>query len=89
MRLKYLYAILCPDTKETKYVGQTFHPQQRLKEHIRGPLEVDKWIRSLIEQGQKPLLVILDRKRKEYNLRERQLIIEQSPDLNKKIPVNI
>lgn len=92
-RLKYLYAIKDPRTDETVYVGQTFHPQQRMKEHIRGKLDVDHWIREMHAKGLEPIMEIIERKRVGFNRRERQLIDaakrQASFFLNRKIPVNI
>lgn len=88
-RLKYLYGITCPVTNEIQYIGQTYHPKQRYREHLRGNQKVDFWMREMINQGHKPDLIILDRKRKNVNQRERILIIEAKPILNKLIPVHV
>jgi hypothetical protein len=90
-RLKYLYALRHPHQSEPAYIGQTYHPRQRYKEHLRGPLDVDKWIREMMAQGIEIVMDILDCKRVGYNKRERELIdASKSPVLlNRKIPVNI
>jgi predicted GIY-YIG superfamily endonuclease len=73
-RVKFLYGILDPVTMITMYVGQTYHPQQRFREHIRGPLEVDDWMRQRISEGQSPVMTILDKRKRGANTRELQLI---------------
>lgn len=75
-RVKYLYGIQDCATSALVYIGQTFHPKQRYKEHLRGPLEVDAWMRAQISQGSTPQLIVLDRCAREYNARERELIRE-------------
>lgn len=73
-RLKYLYALKDRRTGEIKYIGQTYHPRQRYREHLRGKLEVDHWMRAMVKRGHPPELQIIDRKRVGFNRRERELI---------------
>jgi hypothetical protein len=75
-RVKYLYGIQDCAKSILVYVGQTFHPRQRFKEHLRGPLEVDAWMRDQISSGNMPELVVLDRATRDYNTRERELIAQ-------------
>ena len=92
-RLKYLYALRHPDMSEPVYIGQTYHPRQRYREHLRGTLTVDIWIREMIDQGVEIVMDILDRRRLDPNKRERQLIDAYKNNaplfFNRKIPVNI
>lgn len=92
-RLKYLYAIKDPRSDKTVYVGQTYHPRQRMREHVRGKLDVDYWIRNMISQGLEPQMEIIDKKRTHVNRRERELIAlakrQVSFFLNRKVPVNV
>lgn len=73
-RVKYIYGIKHPDGSALVYVGQTYHPRQRYKEHLRGPLKVDEWMRDLCAQGIEPEMVILDKRVRLYNELERELI---------------
>lgn len=72
--MKYLYGIKDPVTEDVVYVGQTYHPRQRYREHLRGKLEVDHWMRASIKRGRHPEMIIIDRRRKNVNRRERELI---------------
>lgn len=59
-----IYAILDPDTNLPKYVGSTAKGQKRLKEHLR-PCRIRmntpkaKWIKSCIDRGFKPSVIVL------------------------------
>lgn len=62
MNTVFIYALNCPITGRTRYVGKANNPQRRFTEHL-----IDKsfthrtcWIRSLVTAGQKPILEILD-----------------------------
>jgi hypothetical protein len=89
-RIKYLYRIKDPVTNEVKYVGQTFHPRQRYREHLRGKLEVEDWMRAVVKEGRHPEMFIIDRKRMNVNRRERELITlarkQNASLLNRLIP---
>lgn len=58
----FIYALNCPITGRTRYVGKANNPEKRFLTHLcytkknrRG-----NWIQSLLDKGQKPLLEILD-----------------------------
>jgi hypothetical protein len=66
----YIYKLVDPITEMVRYVGQTKNPDKRLKEHlwIRGTYRDQRrtqWIDSLITQGLKPRMVILQEARSE------------------------
>lgn len=83
-RLKYLYCIIEPKTQQVVYVGQTYHPKQRYREHLRGPLKVDEWMREVVACGSSPELIIAGRTRTRANEMERELIQHYEPQLNEK-----
>ncbi len=89
-QLKYLYAIVDPQNDSVIYIGQTLHPEQRYMEHLRGKLEVDRWMRDMISQGIKPEMRIISKHHKNINQQERYLIAktkqQNSSLLNKLIP---
>lgn len=60
-----MYALLDPDSEEVRYVGRSVNAHQRYFQHI-AKAKSDKrqnycmtWIRSLLRQERKPLLVLL------------------------------
>ena len=61
----YIYALLCPQG-EIRYIGKTTNPQLRLSQHIkaansgRAKHYTANWIRSLLADGQKPHLEIVE-----------------------------
>lgn len=60
-----IYGLCAPGDKTIRYVGQTGNPESRLKRHIgdakRGKsYPVQQWIRDLLNNGQQPVMVILD-----------------------------
>lgn len=61
----YIYALLDPETKDTRYVGKSNNPQQRLLEHIRESFVSQtykcKWVSKLVREGKLPELLILDK----------------------------
>jgi hypothetical protein len=81
-RVKYLYGIVDVTSSALVYVGQTFHPRQRYREHLRGKLSVDQWIREQHSQGKKPEMTIIDRRCSRVNDRERELIALASKQSN-------
>lgn len=67
--MRYIYVLKDPITLETKYVGQTNDVDRRYRDHIRRSLKDDdneydtyksRWIRKVINQGNKPLLEVID-----------------------------
>lgn len=60
----FIYKLVDPNTDLVRYVGQTTNPQRRLKAHVqqRGTFRDQRrveWIDSLIAQGMRPKMVIL------------------------------
>lgn len=63
----FIYALTCPDTGEVRYIGKANNPQLRLKSHLsRDDNKRTKrsyksnWIKSLIEVGKYPSMIILE-----------------------------
>lgn len=60
----FIYALADPDTQEVRYIGKADNPQKRLKRHIAQyePKATHKsnWIRSLLDQGKTPALLVLE-----------------------------
>jgi group I intron endonuclease len=60
----YIYGLIDPRSNKIRYVGKTNNPDQRLFDHIRHSKHKttykDKWIRSLVEIGLKPIITILE-----------------------------
>lgn len=60
----FIYALNCPITGRTRYVGKANNPEKRLILHISQARKHSYrracWIRSLLSNGQKPSLEILD-----------------------------
>lgn len=62
----YIYLLKHPDTQEIRYVGKSKHPKRRYSEHIyRKVLEQKKthltyWLLSLLNEGKKPIMEIVD-----------------------------
>lgn len=62
MKIVYIYTL--SDENEVRYVGKSKNPQLRLKKHLRECKQKrtakEKWIYSLLTNGKKPILEILD-----------------------------
>lgn len=62
----YLYGLVDPRTDLLRYVGKTYSPKQRLKQHLKdGRLRPNRchrsgWVRSLLNAGVEPEMVILE-----------------------------
>ena len=60
----YIYALCDPDTNEVRYVGKADNPTERYKAHLltvgRPNTHRKAWVQSLIRQGKKPLLKLLE-----------------------------
>lgn len=59
----YIYALVDPSTYQIRYIGQTKHLCTRYRGHLYSGLSgisVCRWIAWLHEQGQRPLLCILE-----------------------------
>lgn len=60
----YFYTLLCPKTKDVKYVGRTVNPAHRLSTHIseaktKNKNKRERWIVSLLRQNLKPDMKII------------------------------
>lgn len=62
----FIYALVCPITREVRYVGKATDPLKRLSFHLskrslksNSPKNV--WIRSLLDRELKPVLIVLQR----------------------------
>jgi hypothetical protein len=60
-----IYSISCPDTNKVRYIGRTYNPSERFKQHLRAsnhkkyadkPLY--KWIAGLLSIGKAPVFKI-------------------------------
>lgn len=67
--MRYIYVLKDPVTLEIKYVGQTNDVDRRYRDHIRRSLTENdteyntyksRWIRKVTNQGNKPLLEVID-----------------------------
>ena len=63
----FIYALTCPDTGEVRYIGKANNPQLRLKSHISRDnnkrserSHKSNWIKSLMESGKYPSMIILE-----------------------------
>jgi len=59
-----IYALLCPDTKEVRYIGKSKNIKKRFKSH-RGTARtenypVSMWVVKMRDAGKKPLIKILE-----------------------------
>jgi hypothetical protein len=63
MKTYYLYYLIDPNTNEVRYIGITYRPVKRYKEHlyyaIKAKTHKDKWILMLLNNNQKPILKII------------------------------
>lgn len=68
-RIGYIYALLDPRDRQIRYIGKTIHKaESRYKEHIasatrpaQNETHCRRWIRRLIKDGYRPILVVLRR----------------------------
>ena len=66
MKPVYIYALLDPEARLVRYVGKSTQPHKRLRQHILsarrgGDRRICRWIRSLLERGLLPQMLILER----------------------------
>lgn len=71
-----IYTLICPDTNLIKYVGKTFNPKARFYRHVsyetRDKSKKGIWIKSLIKNGKKPIIEIID-DCDEFNWQEKEI----------------
>lgn len=66
MNALYVYALLDPIDGIIKYIGITDAPTKRLNAHLCRARNINKisrkdmWIRSVVERGRSPILVVID-----------------------------
>lgn len=79
----FVYALIDPRSDEIRYIGATGTPEIRLRAHVSDALLGIKnvkreWIKSLIQDGKKPLVKVLFSSTvwSEVLTRERELIFE-------------
>jgi hypothetical protein len=65
--LAEIYALECPETGSIRYIGKANDASKRLRGHIRDAFRPDRshyplyaWIRSLLGNGQKPAVRVLE-----------------------------
>src|SRR5262245_28538458 len=58
----YICALCDPDTGDVHYIGQSYDPEQRLKQNLadKGHTAKARWIRKQKKQGKRPTITILD-----------------------------
>lgn len=59
----YIYGLIDPVTNRIRYIGKSTRPRGRLSDHCneRSPCHRTHWIQSLLAQGKRPLLIVLER----------------------------
>ncbi len=59
-----IYTLSCPKTNVVKYIGQTYYIKDRFRQHIAESRRTEHyksyWIRSLMNEGLKPIIEVLD-----------------------------
>lgn len=60
----FIYTLIDPVTNKIRYVGKSNFPKKRLYDHIRTchrtHTHKNNWIKSLLENGHKPILEVID-----------------------------
>lgn len=63
MRKAFIYALCEPGSRKVRYIGQTVNPQVRFKHHLSGSSKkkthLGYWLKSVLDAGQVPNLVVL------------------------------
>ena len=87
--IEYIYYLICPKTKEVKYVGKTKNPKKRYFQHIkkldRSMTKKRIWLEMLFSENLAPILKIVE-KCENGNGRERE---QHHVTLNKETTLNI
>lgn len=95
---EYVYALIDPDTRQTRYVGRSYSPKQRLMGHVSkaqsNPANAkDEWIAALLAAGKHPIMKVLDEAERGYDSAGfaerhwmRQLLADGHPLLNVRYP---
>ncbi len=64
MRKVYIYGLVDKSKNELKYIGKSINPQSRYRKHLQDSYKKisykDNWIYSLLENNNKPELLIID-----------------------------
>lgn len=59
-----IYALLCPDTRQVRYIGKANNSVKRLKSHIRDSKTRDtpvyRWFRKLSAENKVPICIVLE-----------------------------
>lgn len=77
--MSFIYALCDPDTNEVRYVGKSDSPQKRYREHLRTDSKCTycaRWIQSLMRQGKRPHIQILEEVTDNWVEREQWWIAE-------------
>lgn len=60
----FIYVLLDPRTGAIRYVGKADNPKKRLNDHLRqcrrGETHRARWLRSLLAEGTRPILEVID-----------------------------
>mgnify|MGYP000048738562 CR=1 FL=1 len=76
----YIYTLKDPDTQEVRYVGKSKRPKRRLSEHTYKKLLKTKkthlayWVLSLLKNGKKPIMEIVDETNEDWQTLEQKWI---------------
>lgn len=63
MKVTFIYALIDPRTDEIRYIGKTVNPNARFRQHLKNrrcSTHCTTWIDSLITEGLKPTMTILE-----------------------------
>ena len=64
MKKVYIYGLVDKSKNELKYIGKSINPQSRYRKHLQDSNKKisykDKWVHSLLENNNKPELLIID-----------------------------